>query len=191
MGKAGAGIIIAGVVIAGLSAGSARWLVVDQPQPADVIVVLAGETDRRPKRGLELLDQGYGHRLVLDVPEDAKLYQWTDVELAQKYVQSLPEAGAVTICPIQGLSTKAEAIEVGRYLTGPRGQKVLLVTSDFHTRRAISIFRREVPQYQYSVAAAYDPKEFGPQWWRHREWAKKTLDEWLKLAWWNLIDRWF
>ncbi len=173
-----------------LAAGSARWLVVNEPHPSDVIVVLAGETDLRPARGLELLDQGYGRRLVLDVPASARIYQWSQVDLAQKYAQGLPEAGAVTICPVQGLSTKAEAVEAGRCLAGLGRQKVLLVTSDFHTRRALSVFRTEVSQYEYSVAAAYDPREFGPQWWRHREWAKKNLDEWLRLAWWELVDRW-
>ena len=31
---------------------------------------------------------------------------------------------------------------------------------------------------------------FGIQWWQHREWAKTNLYEWLRLAWWGLIDRW-
>ena len=35
-----------------------RILVVDSPQPSDVIVVLAGETDRRPAHALQLLNQG-------------------------------------------------------------------------------------------------------------------------------------
>jgi hypothetical protein len=40
------------------------------------------------------------------------------------------------------------------------------------------------------VAAAYDPNEFGVQWWRHRQWAKVDFDEWLRLIWWELVDRW-
>jgi len=39
--------------------------------------VLAGETDKRPQRALELLSQGYGKRIVLDVPSNAKLYEFT------------------------------------------------------------------------------------------------------------------
>ena len=64
------------------------------------------------------------------------------------------------------------------------------VTSDFHTRRALSIFTSEVPSHTYSVAAAYDPREFGVQWWRRREWAKTNFYEWMRLGWWELIDRW-
>jgi uncharacterized SAM-binding protein YcdF (DUF218 family) len=66
----------------------------------------------------------------------------------------------------------------------------LLVTSDFHTRRALSIFQKEVPNHIYSVAATLDPGEFGAQWWRHREWAKVNVDEWTRLVWWELIERW-
>jgi hypothetical protein len=178
-----------GLLAIALAATSGRFLVVNQPRKADVMVVLAGETDRRPALGLELLDQGYASRLILDVPADAKLYQWDQVELARKYVEGLHQAGSIVICPIYGHSTKDEAQDVVRCLQGVGGRSVLLVTSDFHTRRALSIFNRVSPA-NYSVAAAFDTREFGEQWWRHREWAKVNLEEWAKLIWWELIDRW-
>src|SRR5947199_10370314 len=142
-----------GLFVLWLVASSGRFLVVDKPQKTDVILVLAGETDRRPAKGLELFDQGYGVRLVLDVPV-ATVYHWSLPELAGKYVQSLPEAKAITVCPIYGLSTKAEAQEASRCVEKVGGKNVLLITSDYHTRRALSIFRRELPQFNFSVAAA-------------------------------------
>jgi uncharacterized SAM-binding protein YcdF (DUF218 family) len=66
----------------------------------------------------------------------------------------------------------------------------LLVTSDWHTMRARSIFRHRLPQYHWSVAAAKDPRLFGVRWWHRREWAKITFNEWLKVIWWNAVDRW-
>ncbi len=179
------------VLIALLLANSARFLVIDQPRPADVIVVLAGETDRRPARGLDLLRQKLAPRLLLDVPADAKLFQWSELDLAQRYIQSLPEATSITLCPIYGLSTNAESQDVARCLKDHPAQNVLLVTSDYHTRRALSTFKKEVPSYDFSVAAAYDPRQFGAQWWRHREWAKTALNEEVRLVWWETIDRWF
>jgi len=171
-------------------ASSAKWLVVDRPEKSDVIVVLAGETDLRPALALELLRSGYGRRVILDVPAEATIYQWTQVDLAQKYMQNLPEASSIKICPIHGLSTKEEADEAGQCLAGTEAQSVLLVTSDFHTRRTLSIFRARAPRYAYSVAAAHNPAEFGPEWWHHREWAKTNFYEWLRLGWWELVDRW-
>jgi hypothetical protein len=87
--------ILAVVVSAGFvafAANAARLLVVDAPQPSDVILVLAGETDRRPARALELLRRGYGRRVVIDVPAAARVYEVTQVKLAEEYIRSLPHA---------------------------------------------------------------------------------------------------
>jgi len=181
--------VVAGFSLLAAAANCGKFLVVNQPRKSDVIVVLAGETDRRPARGIELLDQGYASRLILDAPADTKLYQWDQAGLARKYVEGLPQAGSITVCPVYGHSTRDEAQDVSRCLQGVSVRSVLLVTSDFHTRRALSIFNRVLPA-DYSVAAAFDAREFGVQWWRHREWAKTNLEEWTKLIWWELVDRW-
>jgi hypothetical protein len=171
-----------------VSAGS--LLVVDAPQPSDVILVLAGETDRRPARALELLDQGYGRRILIDVPADSRIYEATEIQLAEQYIRHLPEAAAVGICPIEGLSTRDESHDVEKCLAGEPGNRILIVTSDFHTRRSLSIFRHEVQGKTFSVAAAHDEAQFGTRWWAHRQWAKTCLDEWLRLLWWTIVERW-
>jgi uncharacterized SAM-binding protein YcdF (DUF218 family) len=182
--------IVGAILLVTLVATSGRFLVVSEIRRADVIVVLAGETDRRPARGIELLDQGYAPRMILDVPAETRIYEWKQVELAQKYIAGLSEAKAVTVCPIYGRSTRDEARDVGGCLQSVDPHSILLVTADFHTRRALSTFRRVLPGYDYSVVAVLDPREFGVQWWRRREWAKMNLDEWLKLIWWELVERW-
>ena len=183
-------VVLLGGLLIGLAARAGDFLVVDAPLRSDVILVLAGETDRRPQRGLELLTQGYGRRVLLDVPTNAKIYEFTQIQLAQKYIQDLPQAASISVCPIDGLSTKDESKDAQKCLAREGGQSVLIVTSDFHTRRALSIFRREVPGHEYSIAAARDPEQFGANWWAHRQWAKTLLDEWLKLAWWKTVDQW-
>src|ERR1700678_1869294 len=150
------------------AAKAGGFLVVDAPRPSDVIVVLAGETDRRPARALELLQQGYGKRVLIDVPAESNIYTFTQLDLAQKYVQSLPQAAVVSVCPILGLSTKGETQDVEKCLTRMNAGTVLIVTSEFHTRRALSIFRRELPGRTFSVAAAYDRAQFGSLWWTRR-----------------------
>lgn len=163
---------------------------VSGPAKSDVIVILAGETDVRPKLGLELLRRGYAPRLLLDVPAADKVYQWPQTELAQNYVKSLPEAEAISVCPVYGLSTQAETQDVARCLRNVPAKSILLVTSDYHSRRASTIFRHELPQYNFSIAAASNPTEFGTTWWMRRQWAKTNFDEWTKFAWWELVDRW-
>ena len=184
-----AGVVLA-VFLVVLATQAGRFLVVDAPLPSDVIVVLAGENDRRPRHALELLQQGFGKRVLIDVPADSTIYTFTQLDLAQKYVQSLPQAAVVSVCPIVGLSTKAETEDVEKCLTRMNAGTVLIVTSEFHTRRALDIFRKELPRRTFSVAAAYDSAQFGTHWWTHRQWAKTVVDEWLRLLWWSVVDRW-
>ena len=114
----------------GLAAKAGNFLIVDAPSRSDAILVLAGETDRRPQRALELLSQGYARRVVLDVPTNAKLYEFTQIELAQKYIEDLPQPAPVSICPIHGLSTKDESREAEKCLQREGAKSVLIVTSD-------------------------------------------------------------
>jgi len=169
---------------------SGNFLIINRPQHADAIVVLAGETDRRPALGLQFLQQGYAPRMVLDVPANAKIYDETMLQISQQYVRELPQAQSVIICPIYGLSTKAESQDVSQCLRTLGVHSILVVTSDYHTRRALSTFRHELPGMQISVAAAIDPQQFGGVWWQHRQWAKLNFDEWLRLVWWQAVDRW-
>ncbi|HYM79300.1 MAG TPA: ElyC/SanA/YdcF family protein [Candidatus Dormibacteraeota bacterium] len=165
-------------------------LVVSDPQRADVILVLAGETYERPTRALDLLDHGYGRRVLIDVPATARVYGFSQIQLAEKYVRDLPQAASVGICPIQGLSTKLESRDVEKCLAHEPVVRVLIVTSDFHTRRALSIFRHELKGKSFSVAAVHDDEQFGTRWWTRRQWAKTCFEEWLRLFWWNVIERW-
>ncbi len=176
-------------VVAALASQAARFLVVDEPEKSDVIVVLAGETNVRPTRALELLRQGVAPRAFINAQTRDRIYDQTLIEIAQKYVNGLPEANRVSVCPIAGFSTIAEADDVSRCLHPLGAHRVLIVTSASHTRRALTIFRHRLPQYQFNVAAARDPAQFGEAWWTNRAWAKTIFDEWSKMLWWEAVDR--
>jgi DUF218 domain len=185
----GVGVVVAAMLLT-FAANAGGLLVVDAPQPSDVILVLAGETDRRPARAVQLLQQGYAPRVVIDVPAEAKIFGSTELQLAEKYVQDLPQASSIRICPIEGLSTRDESHDAEKCLAREDGRRILIVTSEFHTRRALSIFRHELRGYSFSVAMARDDAEFGTRWWTHREWAKTCLGEWERLLWWTVLERW-
>src|ERR1019366_613805 len=99
-------------------------------------------------------------------------------------------AGKAHVCPIRGDSTFEEAAQVDKCVSQYDARSVLLVTSDYHTRRALATFKRILPRYQWSVAASEDSAEFGKNWWEHREWAKQTVTEWSKFIWWEAVDQW-
>jgi hypothetical protein len=181
-------VVLLTTLIFSMTSGSS--MVIDDPQRADMILILGGETDHRPSRGLELLSKGYAPKLIMDVPAGAKIYGASLLDIADAYIERLPEKGSVSACPIVGLSTKAETQDADQCLKRLGVHSVLLVTSEYHTRRALTIFRHELPQYRFSVAAARDQQQFGTSWWKHRQWAKLNFDEWIRTVWWYGVDRW-
>ncbi|HVM93823.1 MAG TPA: YdcF family protein [Terriglobales bacterium] len=182
-------LLVLSILVLLFASQGARFLTVDDPQKSDVIVVLAGDTIVRPARGLELLRQGMAPRLFFDA-ETGRIYNSHLTDIAQQYIQDQPDAAKLAVCGITGHSTFAETTDVERCIEPFHPHRVLLVTSDYHTRRALSIFSHRLPQYQWSVAAAHNPAQFGNNWWADREWAKVAFDEWMKLIWWEAVDRW-
>ena len=177
-------------LVTGFSLNAGRMLVTDEPRTSDVILVLAGETDHRPARALQLLGEGYTRMVVMDVPAEGKIFEFSLLQLARRHVENLPQKASISICPIEGLSTKDEVRDAEQCLARVEAKSVLIVTSDFHTRRALHIFQKEMPGISFSVAAVRDSTQFGTRWWTHRQWAKTFLDEWLRLVWWDAVDRW-
>jgi uncharacterized SAM-binding protein YcdF (DUF218 family) len=169
---------------------AASFLIVNNPEKSDAIVVLAGETSERPAHALALLRQGMAPRVFFNAESGEQIYDQPLTAIAQTYAKTLPEANSIAVCSIVARSTVAETTDVARCLAPISPHRVLLVTSDYHTRRALIIFSQRLPQYHWSVAAAGSPGQFGAAWWTRREWAKATFDEWSKLIWWETVDRW-
>jgi uncharacterized SAM-binding protein YcdF (DUF218 family) len=59
-------------------------------------------------------------------------------------------------------------------------KRVLLVTSNFHTRRSGRIFRAMAPDITFYVVAADDPYFSAGGWWKTREGRKTFVIEWMK-----------
>jgi hypothetical protein len=190
-------LVIAAVMVMAaifLIAQSGAHLTVDSPEKSDAIVVLAGDrNDVRYGRGLELLRSGYGRQMILDEGAE-RMFGRTFAEHAADFVARTAgeQTPNISVCVIQEDSTLQETADAGKCLARlhPPPRSALIVTNDFHTRRAFSIFRKRLPQYHWSVAASRNDYYFGQPWWKRREWAKTNLTEWQKLLWWELWERW-
>ena len=107
---------------------------------------------------MELLREGYARHMFVDAT--------TGITYGHSYrgsgegiclpTQRAQFASQVSVCPIVGDSTKVEATQVDACLQTlqPPPHSVIIATDDYHTRRALSIFRNELPQYQWTAAAA-------------------------------------
>lgn len=173
-------------------ANAGRILMVRDVRKADAILVLDGENDRRPALGIELLRHGYAPRVLLDASLDGYVYHLILAQIAEEYIHALPPgiAGSVSVCGVSALSAIAEVGLARHCLDAVGARSVLVVTSEYHTRRALSIFRHVFPNRYIGVAGAVEPEQFGVRWWQHRQWAKVTLEEWTRLIFWECVDRW-
>ena len=189
--------VIAAVVIGLGMEYAASVLRVNNPQHADVILVLGGGLDdSRYYRAVELMKQGYADRIVLDAEAGGEKYGKSNADLAAEFLDRI-HAQNTTVCPVYADSTYGETEDVARCLAPLKVSSVLIVTSDYHTRRAFSIFKARLPHYHWSIADSFAPYEHGgsprmpgDNWWKNRRWAKTILEEWQKLAWWELVERW-
>ena len=187
--KAGLAFCVIVLILLGLlHAGTA--LVVNQPQRSDVILLLAGdEDDIRYWKGIELLRSGYAPQMLVDARGDAVSYGRTPAELTEDFIRRSGGGLAVHVCPTRGTSTLQEMQSAAACLRPIAPRTILLVTSDYHTRRALSIARKAHPGYSWSVAAANSGLLSAPGWWTDRQIAKSVLLEWQKVVWWELVER--
>jgi len=183
-------LILAVVGLALFRSFSGRMLVIDQPARADVILVLDGDSnDLRLQRAVNLLRAGYGKTVVLDERTDQVQFGRTQADAAQEFI-ARRHLENVEVCPGRMASTAEEVAVAAPCLLSRHAHRILIVTSAYHTRRALTIFRHRLPQYEWSVTAAPDESAYGTDWWRRRAWAKTWLGETERFLWWELVDRW-
>ena len=150
------------------------------PQKADVIVVLAGDGfGHRIKKAGDLVREGWAPKALIDGPNgNYGLYE-CDLAIPFAVKAGYPESYFEHF-EIPSRSTEEESQMLAGKLRQMGVHRVILVTSDFHTRRAAKIFHRAAPGFETFVVAAPD-EHFSPDgWWKNREGRKTFLLEWTK-----------
>jgi len=183
----GASLAYLGVAKAG------QVLVVENAAHSDVIIVLCEDfTDSRAERGLKLLREGYGAKLVLEAP-DRVHYGRNQAAAAEDYLQRTApdELSRVYVCSISPDSEMREMMQLDLCIQriAPNASSGLLVTSDYLTRRSLDTAQHTLPRYRWTIAATRK-LDLSPRWWRNRESAKVVVTEWQKLVWWLVVKRW-
>jgi uncharacterized SAM-binding protein YcdF (DUF218 family) len=150
------------------------------PRKADIIVVLAGDGfGHRILKAAELVEQGWAPKVLVDGPNgNYGLYE-CDLAIPFAVKAGYPESYFIHF-EIASHSTEEEARMVAEKVRSMGLKRMLLVTSDFHTRRAEKIFHRAAPDLEIIMVASPDEFYTPDGWWHNRESRKIFLLEWTK-----------
>lgn len=153
---------------------------VEPPSKADFIVVLGGDwRGNRMMKAAELVREGYAPRVL--VSGVASMYGQSESDLAVEYaVQRGAPREVFLASHNNALSTGDEVRSDVAELRRLGVRRLLLVTSDFHTRRARGVFMRVAPEMEIHTIGAPDRYWDGGFWWKNREGRKTWLFEAMK-----------
>ena len=152
------------------------------PEKAEIAVVLGGDYyGKRLLTAAELARQGYVPKILVSGP--AGFYGLHECDVAIPFAENLgyPESYFIHF-ENESHSTTEEAVAAAAELRRMGVHKALVVTSDYHTRRAGNAYRAAAPEIQFVTIAAPDENFTASGWWHSREGRKTALMEWMKTV---------
>jgi len=166
------------------------WVLNDAATQSDVLIVLGDDNfgADRAAHAAELYRMGLAPIIVAS---GRALRPYAGIsEMMERDLEAhgVPAASIVKFSH-RGENTREEAEALAGLISGRGWKRVLIVTSNYHARRARFIFERVLPtNVNVHVIGAYD-SEFDPsRWWETRQGRKLLLGEvaGYAVAWWEL-----
>jgi uncharacterized SAM-binding protein YcdF (DUF218 family) len=185
------GAALAYVYRTNLLAGVGNFLVVsDKLERADIIFLLNGDTTTRPYHAAELFRQGLAPKVVIARMEDSESVLLgaypnpTDSNIQVLKKLGVPDASIEQLRPDKGvMHTVDEANALRAYVTKNPIHKVIIVTSDLHSRRSKYTFRKTLQGADVTLMLAPIPdlKYGAKDWWRFEDGIIGCQNEYIKL----------
>jgi uncharacterized SAM-binding protein YcdF (DUF218 family) len=168
----------------------ARWLDVGQPpRQAECLMILGGDQNTRPFVAAALVKAGFARHVLVTPP---KIESWPNEmtippthEVNRRVLLKLGiPSRDITILPTTAETTYDEAQALADFLRDRPDVRVLVVTSDFHTRRSRWVFARALGGQSRQVSFVSAPSDdFRPDcWWRDETGFVAITAEYLKLV---------
>jgi uncharacterized SAM-binding protein YcdF (DUF218 family) len=168
---------------------AARWLDVgERPAKADYVLVLGGDVNVRPLVAAALVRAGLAKTVLVshvDFPPGGddgivKPQHKTVCEVLRR--RGVPEQN-ITVLGHRNRVTYDEATSLATYLSAAPQARVLVVTSNYHTRRARWIFRQVFGERMASISFVSAPVDSfsADNWWQNQEGFTTILGENIKI----------
>jgi uncharacterized SAM-binding protein YcdF (DUF218 family) len=135
------------LILAALGFPQQVLVVDDGPAHADAIVLLGGGSGERPTRAAELFRSGAAPRIIVSGAGDA------DGNRLLLMNRGVP-ASAIKLEP-DSKTTKENALLSVPILRALGAHKIILVTSWYHSRRALNCFRHYGPKFTFYSCPSY------------------------------------
>lgn len=152
------------------------YLIVSVPmEKADALIVLGGEPLARPLEAARLYKAGVASKVFI-----------TGVGDAQRNRQILIEAGV----PASNITTESKstttysnATLLKPMLEAAKVRSALIITSPFHTRRALATFRKIMPAISFGVTEA------SIDWWKRPE-GRGDINRFASIEFLKILEYW-
>jgi uncharacterized SAM-binding protein YcdF (DUF218 family) len=135
------------------------------PVNADVIIVLGGGWNERPDRAAELFRDGAAPRIVVSGDGDC------DTNVFQLLKGGVPKSAIETEC--KSRTTRENALFTLPMLRKAGAHRVILVTTWYHSRRALACFRHYAPDIEFYSRPSFYASD-------RADWTRKSVAPYIR-----------
>ncbi|MBI2816118.1 MAG: YdcF family protein [Acidobacteria bacterium] len=173
---------------------ASRYVVDDGLHPSDVVVALRGdnaEENRRINEALRVFPVVNARIMLMDV-NAVPFFEVPQAQILRAYLKRKGLSDSqLEECPNTADSTEEEARALRSCFQRTGARQVTVVTSEYHTRRAAKLLRRELAGTGITVRMhpVYNSDYWDVHWWRKRRWAKTFFLETAKIIW-TALSQW-
>lgn len=189
-----AGLLSLYVFRAPLARSAARiWIVNDQLQRSDAIVVLGGGVENRPFEAARLYDRGLAPKILVMNPVLSPSQELgltlPEGRIAEQILLKMHVPGSnIVLCSERVDSTRAECNAVRDWATTNAVKSIIITTDLFHARRARWIFEKTLKPAGIRVKMDAAPMLHynATNWWRHEDGIIAFQNEIIKYLYYRL-----
>jgi uncharacterized SAM-binding protein YcdF (DUF218 family) len=159
------------------------WIVSDPLETSDAIVILSDDdyTADRAAHAADLFHAGWAPRIIASGEKLRPYFSISQLMQHDLELRNVPEK-AIVLFPHQAPDTLVELEDIEQFVAERGWHHIIIVTSNYHTRRTRYLARRIFPHgFDVRVEAAPDVNFDPTDWWQSREGLKLFFHEYVGM----------
>lgn len=151
----------------------------EAPQPSDALVALGGDGGARIDHAVELWRQGWAPVIVVSGGSVFRETTWASLMKKRALELGVPDSSVIS--QDGSWTTDEDARYTAKLLKARGARRAIVVTSSWHSARAIALFREAEPAIKW--ASCPTGREWTGDWWQDANTARAVVSELLKRFW--------